>query len=155
MFYVGGGFGQSQYSLKSTLNTDKDVSYALILGYQFNGNLAGEFRYLNLGTIESSSKVKAKSSAMTASLIASYPINSVVTPYGTVGVSNLSTSWDSAPAGISTSQSRTNITWGAGARFDVSQKAELRLSYERFYVGSDNSVKGHMDLWMLSAIFRP
>jgi len=156
MFYAGAGFGQGQYSLKGPLNTDKDVSYGLILGYQFNKNLSGEVKYLNLGTIESSSKIKAKSSALTASLVATYPLNSVVSPYGTIGVSNLSTSWDSAPAaGVSTSQSNTNITWGIGASVDVSQKAALRLSYERFYVGSDNSAKGHMDLWMLSAIFRP
>jgi len=154
-FYIGAGLGQSKTSLSSPLSKDSDTAYSLIGGYNINPNLAAELEYVNLGKIDSTSTVSAKSDGMSVTAVGVIPLDGNVSLFGKFGLAKVNTSWNIAPGiNVSESQSKTGLTFGVGGQLDFSPKSGVRLSYDRYQVGDNDPVTGHSNALTVAFLFR-
>ena len=153
--YIGFNLGQSRTSVSAALTTDNDLAYGLLAGYRLNRNFAAEIAYFDLGKIATSSTVSARTTALSVAGLGSFSVSNGVSLFGKFGVAQTKTSWSAAPAtGVDASQSKTGLHLGAGLMFDVARNVEVRASYDRILVGSDEPVAGTAAVLSLAGIFR-
>src|SRR5918999_616226 len=96
-FYVGGALGQAQVDIDCTGATscdEKDTSWKIFGGYQFNRNLAIELGYINFGEATASgptppfgtTSVKFESTAFELVGVGSMPIADRFSIFGKLGL---------------------------------------------------------------------
>jgi OOP family OmpA-OmpF porin len=146
-FYLGASLGQANSSLNTTLDKSTDVAAGVDFGVRFNRNFAVELDYLDLGKVTQLPTNDGKTHAFGATAVATASLSHSISVYGKFGVANTSTSWSVAPSsGVSTSQSKTGLTYGAGLSFDASREIELRVGLDRYAVGDSNGVNGNTNV---------
>jgi OOP family OmpA-OmpF porin len=153
--YVGFSLGQSRSKLTTTLSNDNDLAYGLMAGYRFNRNFSAEVAYFDLGEVSTNGTVKGTTDGVSVAGIGALALNTSTSLIGKFGVAQAKTSWSAAPAaGVATSQKKTGLLIGTGLSFDVARNTEVRLSYDRYFVGSDDPVTGNAQVLSLAAAFR-
>ncbi len=140
-FYFGAGLGQSEHnlhkysSLTYTSYDDKDISYKILIGYDYTDRIGVEAVYNDLGqstaTVSSplSSETDVESLAL-AAVIKSDPINNY-TFFGKVG-QNLLHAHDEISDGTSNGVTEMNMYYGFGVSYATAEGLDLRLEYEEF-----------------------
>ncbi len=120
----------------------KDTGWKLAVGNQFNTNAAVEFGYADLGEAKislsgpgGSATCKGGTTAFTAGIAGSLPATKELSFTGRVGLAR----WDldgscSGVVSLSYSDSGTDLTFGVGARYDITKTVGLRGEWERFDV---------------------
>lgn len=146
-FYMGAGLGQSKTSLSSSLNKDSDTAYRLIGGYNINPNLAAELEYFNLGKVNLTPTVSAKSDGLSVTAVGVIPLDGNVSLFGKFGLAKANTNW-------TPSQSKTGLTFGLGGQLDFSPDSGVRLSYDRYQVGEIDPKAGHSNAITITFLFR-
>jgi opacity protein-like surface antigen len=153
--YLGFGLGQGTTNLTATLRSNNDTAYNLFAGYKFSRNLSAEVAYFNLGSVKTVATISGKSSGVSVAAVGALSLGNDLSFFGKFGVAKVDTKWDSAPAtGLDATQFKTALTWGAGISLDISPKAEMRLSYDSYSVGSADPIAGHTNLVSLAAILK-
>lgn len=167
-FYVGLNVGQAKYdaviedfsglqdgSITSASLDDSDTSLSLILGYKINPNFAIEGGYIDLGelTVNATSngagflyaagpvtaKVEANGLFFDAKGI--LPLNEKFSLYGKLGL----LMWDEegtlsdSTGSISVDDDGTDMFFGLGASFNVSEKISLNADFSRYQVDEDST----------------
>ena len=139
-FYFGAGLGQSesnqhQYSsLTYTDYDDKDISYKILFGYDYNDRIGVEVVYNDLGqtkaTIDTplTAKTDVQSVAL-AGVVKSDPINNF-TFFGKAG-QNLLHAHDEISDGTGNGVTEINMYYGLGVSYATTDGI-VRLEYEEF-----------------------
>ena len=144
-FYVGGALGQSSFDVDCTGTTscdDKDSSWKIFGGYQFNKHLALEFGYADLGETTASVPVPpfTVNLALEATVwdlvaVGSLPIADRFSIFGKIGLYRADTDLNGTISGlgsVSESDSNTDLTFGIGARYDFTRNLGVRLEWQRY-----------------------
>ena len=146
-FYFGAGLGQSesnqhQYSsLTYTDYDDKDISYKILFGYDYNDRIGVEVVYNDLGQTKTAidtpltAKTDVQSVAL-AGVVKSDPINNF-TLFGKVG-QNLLHAHDEISDGTGNGVTEINMYYGLGVSYATAEGFEWRLEYEKFGTAGGN-----------------
>jgi OOP family OmpA-OmpF porin len=134
--YVGGSLGDARMSGSNIggLNYDKsEIGGKVHLGYSFTPNIALELGYANLGKHDGSiGNVKEDGYFLDA--VGTYPLFNNFSAIGRVGVFNGKV--DSSTYG---SDRATNVKFGAGVQYTVTQNIAIRGEWERYKFDSFGS----------------
>ncbi len=182
-FYAGLSIGQSKFKgacdskAGVTLSNckDSDTAWKIFGGYQFTPNLAVELGYNDFGRISSDAVVtmggstfagnaRIEATAFEATGVGTLPLGHQFSLYGKLGVYYAETKSSAnvtqttppfASGSSSASDNNTNLTFGFGARYDVTKNIALRAEWQRFSkVGSDSTGKGDIDVLGIGALYR-
>lgn len=163
-FYAGATLGQS--TAKDACNDlagtgiscdDSDTAFKIFGGYQINRNFAAELGYADLGKVKAEAlglTEEVKSTAWDLSLIGSYPINEQFSVFGRLGF-YMADVKDDTNFGFSASNSNSDLTYGLGARYDVTQNLGLRAEWQRYsQVGGGDIGKSDVDVLGVTALWK-
>lgn len=125
--YLGAGVTSIETD-KSDLDGD-DNSYKVFAGYRFNGNLAIEGAYVDLGELEDNNR-KFEGKSMQAAAHLGFPIGDRIRLFGSVGAH----AWDS-DGNVEDDDTGVDLTYGAGVEMDVFRNIGIRAEYEVLEVG--------------------
>ncbi len=163
-FYAGATLGQS--TAKDACNDlagtgiscdDSDTAFKIFGGYQINRNFAAELGYADLGKAKAEAlglTEEVKSTAWDLSLIGSYPINEQFSVFGRLGF-YMADVKDDTNFGFSASNSNSDLTYGLGARYEVTQNLGLRAEWQRYsQVGGGDIGKSDIDVLGVTALWK-
>jgi OOP family OmpA-OmpF porin len=132
--YLGAGIGYSRLDGEDVTNTNgnltkNNVSWKAVVGNKFNSLLAVEGQYVDFGAARrNTDRIQAR--GLTADLVMDFIKDSRITPYGKVGALFWQT--NNRFSDLSDRQNGTNVTYGLGVRFALSDALALKTEYERF-----------------------
>ena len=132
-FYVGGEVGSFE------ADDESDTAFKILGGYQINRNIAAEFAYgqlLDKGGVEIT--------AWELSGIYSFPLGNKFSIFGRLGFAM----WD-ADAGAAGSDDGTDLLFGAGVQYDLTNKLGIRGQWTRYDVADEDA-----DLFSIGLIYR-
>jgi OOP family OmpA-OmpF porin len=163
-FYLGASLGQSIMHgqcdglIAGVSCDDKDTTWKLFGGYNFNRFIAAELGYSDkLGKASASGfglAADVKASAWELVAIGSYPFAGRFAVYGKLGAYYASTKGTSN-FGISADDSNANLTFGVGLRFDITRSFAARAEWQRYSkVGGEDVGKGDIDAMNLGLLYR-
>lgn len=169
-FYAGVGVGQAraQDFCDGIVGNcdDKDTSWKIFAGYQFNENLGAELGYVDLGSLTASGTVlgvpfSANADAKTWELVGvgTFPISKDFGVFGKLGIHRWDLDVNGTIPGVgsaSLSDSGTDLTFGAGVQWNFTQQAAARLYWQRYNdIGDDNTTgKDDVDVFGVSVLFK-
>ena len=128
--YVGVNVGKNQMDY-SGINSSTAIG--VLGGYSFNQNVAAEVAYTNLGSADTNLNTSVTGHVFTIAAVGSLPLNKEFSLLGKLGLAS-STIEESGY-----SESKTDLTYGIGAQYNVSKTVGIRLGYDSFKVGSSNT----------------
>ncbi|MEK6211334.1 MAG: outer membrane beta-barrel protein [Pseudomonadota bacterium] len=144
--YIGVGAGLTTFDLCDDLNAlgatscdDKDIGWKLFGGYKFTPNFAVEGAWIDLGEVSAlagGATITGEVDGFQVAAVGIFPINPQFGIFGKVGAYM----WDatvSAPGFVSESADGTDIMFGAGVMWNVSQQLGIRAEWERFDIDGD------------------
>lgn len=160
--YVGGSLGQSTVSdgcgvvAAGVACDETSTAWKAVAGYQIGRNFAVEAGYSRLSDRDSGSAggaSRTKSNALEAVVIGGNPLTANFGIYGKFGLYNARTKMTSAAG--SASESASNLTFGLGARYDISKPVALRAEWQRYkHVGGDSIGTSDITVLSLGAIYK-
>ena len=182
-FYAGASLGQSKFKgacdaeagIALSNCKDSDTAWKIFGGYEFTPNLALELGYNDFGRISSDATVvvggstftgnaKIEATAFELTGIGSLPLGHQFSLYGKLGVYYAETKSSAnvrqttppfATGSSSASDNNTNLTFGFGARYDITRNVAVRAEWQRFSkVGSDSTGKGDIDVLAVGGLYR-
>ena len=172
-FYAGAAVGQSRAQdvcVGVTISCDdKDTSWKIFGGYQFNKNFGAEIGYVDLGNFTANGVITGVTVSADASAkgweflgVGTLPIADNFSAYGKLGFFR----WDvdvSASGAIpgftaaaSASDSGYDITFGLGLKYDFTKNVGARLEWQRYNDIGNTSTTGRTDvhLYSLGIVFK-
>jgi OmpA-OmpF porin, OOP family len=154
-FYIGGHFGQSD--VKELDETD--TSWKILGGYQINRNFAVELGYIDFGKITLSGPggtATFESTAFELMAVAGVPVADRFSIYGKFGFyradSELNFNIPALGGAFSGSETNNDITFGVGARFDVTRNLGIRAEWQRYSDVGDGATD--IDVMSVGVIYR-
>ncbi|HYL26144.1 MAG TPA: outer membrane beta-barrel protein [Burkholderiales bacterium] len=182
-FYAGLSIGQSKFpgacdsEAGVTLSNckDTDTAWKIFGGYQFTPNLALELGYNDFGRISSDATVtmggttftgnaRIEATAFELTGVGTWPLAHQFSVYGKLGVYYAETKSSAnvqqttppfASGSSSASDNNTNLTFGVGARYDITRNIAVRAEWQRFSkVGGDSTGKGDIDVLAIGGLYR-
>lgn len=165
--YVGGHIGQA--SVKEFCDgvggtgvscEDSDTAWKALVGYQFNRNFAVELGYIDLGEVDArgpGGTVSAEATAFELVAVGSLPVADRFSVYGKLGLFRGETDArvNTVLRNLSLSETNTDLTFGFGARFDVSRNFAVRAEWQRYSdVGGGDIGESDVDVISIGALFR-
>src|SRR6267378_3137497 len=165
-WYLGGSVGQSKAKVAdcagfSSCDT-KAAAFGILGGYQISRNFAAELGYHDFGRVTLSGPGSANIKANAAELVglAAYPVASQFSLYGKLGAyraeSKISPSLAAALGSGSLKDRTTDLTFGFGARYDVTRETGVRAEWQRYknVGGDDTGGKYDIDVISIGLIWR-
>jgi len=135
---------------------EKDTSYRLAGGYNFNKNFGAEISYSDYGNATASGPGGTASAGATAFQIVgtgALPLGDQFSLTAKAGLASVD-----VDASVNTflltgaaTASDTNFVWGIGAQFDVTPSIGIRVNYEDLGTVGDNATTGTSKLSNISA----
>jgi len=132
-FYVGGEVG------KFDIGDDDDTAFKITGGYQINRTFAAEVSY---GSFFDKGGVELTGFELVG--VASFPLGNKFSVYGKLGF----LMWE-ADAGVGGSEDGTDLTFGLGVQYDVTNKLGLRAGWQRYDIDDTDA-----DLFSIGLIYR-
>jgi OmpA-OmpF porin, OOP family len=141
--YIGGNIGQSKTHIDCEGLTcdDKDTSFKLFAGYQFNRNFAAEFGYTDLGkaTVTGPGGTdEFKGTAWELSALGILPVMNQLSLFGRLGAYYGEGKLSGPDHG---NKKTTNVTWGFGVQYDFNRNLGVRGEWQRY-----SKLKFHNDI---------
>ena len=140
-WYIGGNVGRTDYgSCPSSASCDtRDTGYRLYGGYQFHPNIGVELGYVDLG--KATANVgglggDVKADGWTAHVVGSIPVWNRFALFGRVGAIH----GESKTGGAfgSHKDRGTDLAYGAGVRFGVTNNLDVSAEWDRFRFDTTN-----------------
>jgi OmpA-OmpF porin, OOP family len=150
-WYVGASLGQAQVDVDCSGTTacdDKDSSWKIFGGYQFNRNFSVELGYTDLGAVTASTpsfvvppfvipaaNLNVDSTAWELVGIGSLPLGERFSIFGKLGLyyGETDTTVDFGALGaVNESDSTTDFTFGVGMRYDFTRNFGVRAEWQRY-----------------------
>lgn len=140
-FYVGGTLGNGKPNVTPTtgvaLSKTSEFIYGGLVGYQYNKNLAVEAQFTGVGKATDVAGNTTKADALSLTAVGLLPLNDNFELLGKLGVASAKTT-SSALAG-NTGATRTGLTFGLGAQYNVNPNLGLRVGFDRYAVATLNA----------------
>lgn len=161
-FYVGANIGTSYNDdlCDGTISCeDTDTGFKIYAGYQFTDIFGIEAFYTDLGEFSASAyiypttvSINASASGLGAVATASIPIGDSVALFAKAGFMywSVDVSASAGPYHISRNDDGVGFTAGLGARYSFTDKFGLRIDWDRYHVGDDNTT-GETNIDLFSA----
>lgn len=130
-FYAGAELGNADFG------DDDDTAIKVLGGYQVNRNIAAEVAYSMLYD-----KGGAEVNALELVGIFSFPLQNQLSVFGKLGFANVDVETRFG------SDDKTELTYGIGAQYDVSQRLGVRAGWQRY--DTDDEV----DLLSIGVVYR-
>lgn len=183
-WYLGGGAGQSRAKLTSSTfvsalngtgasvatytSDEKEVSYKLFLGYQYNPYLAFEGGYFNLGTYTFNATTTPAGTlagslkntvGSNLDIIGTLPIAERFSLLARAGVQSSKTRDLFSATGVvltAPTPSKNQISYkiGVGAGMDFTRNVGVRADWERYRIGDGYGTKMDVDLYTLNLLYK-
>lgn len=133
---------------------DSDTAFKIFVGSKINENLAFEAAYVDMGESVATDTIDTLTSEATGfnfSALGIIPASSTVDIFGKVGL----LFWDatvglSGTFNASVDDDGTDITFGFGANFSVSETSEIRVEFEKFSNIGNESTTGETGVTLIS-----
>lgn len=162
-WYIGGSIGQSRARdvctdpvlFGAAASCDyKDTAWRFLGGYQVNPNIGVELGYHDLGKA-SIPGTAIKSNAWELVGVGLLPVGPV-SVLGKIGLMRGTAECQGCAAGVNLEETNTNVTWGAGLQYDVSQRFAIRGEWQRYnnLGGGRFNAKYDLDTWSLGGLYR-
>lgn len=135
---------------------DKDTSYRLAGGYNFDKNFGAEISYTDYGDATASAAGVSASVGATAFQIVgtgALPLDNQFSLTAKAGLASVDVDASATVLGVSAaaSASDTNFVWGIGAQYNVTPSIGIRVNYENLGTVGDNATTGTAKLTNISA----
>jgi OOP family OmpA-OmpF porin len=127
--YVGVNVGKNQMDYSGV---NSSTAIGVLGGYSFNQNVAAEVAYTNLGSADYYG-TSITGHVFSVAAVGSLPLNKDFSLLGKLGVAS------STYEVSGYSESKSDLTYGIGAQYNVSKTVGIRLGYDSFKVGSSNT----------------
>jgi OOP family OmpA-OmpF porin len=124
--YVGVNVGKNQMDYSGV---NSSTAIGVLGGYSFNQNVAAEVAYTNLGSADYYG-TSITGHVFSVAAVGSLPLNKDFSLLGKLGVAS------STYEVSGYSESKSDLTYGIGAQYNVSKTVGIRLGYDSFKVGS-------------------
>lgn len=139
-FYAGVTLGNGKPNVAPTvqaLSKNSDFIYGGLAGYQYNKNLAVEVQFTGAGKATDVAGNTVKADALSLSAVGLLPLSDNFELLGKLGVASAKTK--SSAAATNLGVSRTGLTYGLGAQYNVTQNLGLRLVWDRYAIATANA----------------
>lgn len=134
-WYAGAGVGQADLDVLD----ESDTSMKIFVGHQFNPNFAVEFAYVDLGEAEANIlgvDVTASADGFELTAVGLLPLANNFNLLGRVGFLNWDADYDAGA--LSGSESGTDLTFGVGVQYDMSNTVAFRAEYQMYDVDDED-----------------
>jgi OOP family OmpA-OmpF porin len=150
--YVGGDVGQAKYKDGCGITPncdDKDTSWGLFAGYQFNRNLGAEVGYHDLGSI-SAPGASIDGRAFELVGVGSLPLTNAFSVYGKLG------GYRGELKGLGIKETNNDLTYGLGVQYDLTHNVGLRGEWQRYadMGGGSFNASTDVDVLRVGALWR-
>jgi OOP family OmpA-OmpF porin len=168
--YLGVALGQSQADVDCSGTTacdDSDTAWKVFGGYAFNRHFALEVGYADLGEVTASvpafgglpaADVAIEATAFELVGVGLLPLAERFSVYGKLGLYMADTDVRVSFAGlgsVSRSDDNTDLTFGAGLRYDVTANLAVRAEWQRYSdVSADAFGESDLDLISIGLLWR-
>lgn len=160
--YIGGSIGQAEFDKgcegiagSGVSCDDKDSTWKLFGGYQVNRNFAVELGYADLGEIRASGPggtASAEANAWDLVGLGILPLGNNFSLYGKAGFyrAEVDGQVNTATFTGSADENNTDLTFGVGARYDVTRNVAVRAEWQRYSdMGGGNVGESDVDVMSL------
>lgn len=120
-FYAGVNVGSAKIDFPGFETT---TSFEVLGGYSFNQNFAAELAYTNFGSKDYPPIYNVKSGAVSLKGVGSFPINEQFSVFAKLGLASTTIN------DTGYSQSKSDLTYGIGAQFNINKQVGIRLGYD-------------------------
>lgn len=120
-----------------TMSTTSSFIYGGVAGYQYNKNLAVQIQYGGLGKATDVAGNTSKVDALSLTAVGLLPLNNRIDLTAKIGIANAKTVTGGATA-INLGTTRTGLTYGVGAQYNINTSLALRLELDRYAVATSN-----------------
>jgi OOP family OmpA-OmpF porin len=156
-FYAGMNLGIGKPDINTPNGTSKDSSVVAggVVGYKFNKYFAVESQYTGIGRVTDKVNGSAKGDAISLSGLGILPLTDNFDLYGKLGLAVAKTSVSGGLASMSDA-TRTAMTYGVGAQYNVNQNIGLRLGWDRYNAAIDvagNNKNNNADVISVGALY--
>jgi len=125
--------------------SESSTSFGVFGGYTINPNFAVELGYTDLGSVGG----LINFSAIDLSAVGTFPVSGQFSLYGKLGMASTTES------ALGFSVSRTDVTYGVGGEYKVSETVGIRLGWDHYGFGDDVTfIKGDSSLISVSGVFK-
>lgn len=121
----------------ATLSKSSDFIYGGLVGYQYNKNLATEVQFTGVGKAVDVAGNSIKGDALSVSAVGILPVSEGFEVYGKLGVASATTKASAGATNLGAS--RTGVTFGVGAQYNVNANLGLRLGYDNYSIATANA----------------
>ena len=165
-WYLGASVGQSKARHVNCAGFDscdsKAAAFGILGGYQINRNFAAELGYHDFGRVTFSAPgVSGNIKASAAELVGlgAYPFANRFSVYGKLGAYRAEAKLSASLAGLGSGSLKdrtTDLTFGFGARYDVTRETGVRAEWQRYknVGGDDTGGKYDIDVISIGLIWR-
>lgn len=140
-FYAGVTLGSGKPNVTpvtgTALNKTSSFVYGGLAGYQYNRNLAAEVQYGGVGKVTDVAGNTTKGDALSLTAVGLLPLTDSFELLGKLGVASTKTT--SSAGATALGASRTGLTYGIGAQYNVTKNLGLRLVFDRYAVATTNA----------------
>ncbi len=158
-FYAGVTLGSGKPGVSpvtgAALSKNSNFIYGGLAGYQFNKNLAAEVQFTGVGKATDVAGNTIKGDALSLTAVGMLPMSDSFALLGKLGVASTKTT----ASGLATNlgASRTGVTFGLGAQYNVTPNVGLRMGWDRYAVATTTAgvtSKGNSDVMTVGAVFK-
>lgn len=157
--YVGFNLGSGKPGITPAapaLSKTSSTMYGGLLGYQYNKNMAAEIQYTGIGQVTDTAGQTAKGHAYSVAAVGMMPMNDSFALFGKLGVAITKTVVSAGFA--NTGATRTALTYGLGAQYNVNQNLGVRAGWDRYDAATTTAanVRGvaHADVLTVGVVYK-
>ncbi|MFA6972543.1 MAG: porin family protein [Gallionella sp.] len=159
-FYAGLALGNGKPGVSPSalaVSKSSDFIYGGLAGYQYNKNLAVEAQFTGVGKSRDVAGSSLKADALSLTAVGLLPLNDSFELLGKLGVASAKTK--SSAAATNLGATRTGLTYGIGAQYNVNQNLGLRLVWDRYALATSNATTGvktnaNADVVTVAAVYK-
>ena len=167
---ITSGLAAEGLATTSISDRDRDTGYKLFGGYQLNRNFAVEAGWFDLGKMGFTATTsppgtldgEGRFDGVNLDLVGTLPVTDRFALLGRLGVANVRTRGTFSTSGAvllpysgsNPSARHTDLKFGGGVAWRLTQAWELRAEAERFHVDDSVGNRGHIDLFSVSVVYR-
>lgn len=166
-WYVGGSIGQMTADDACAGLTgagvscdDEDTTWKIFGGYKINRNFAAELGYSDLGEVSArgpGGTATAEATAWELVGVGMLPLADRFSAYGKLGVyrGEVDGRVNTVLLNASADESNTDLTFGLGLKYDVSQAVAIRGEWQRYGdIGGNSTGEADLDVISIGVMFQ-
>lgn len=161
-----GAFGGPGFTVNSASDSNRGTGYKLYGGYRLNRNFALEGGWFDLGHSKYTYNTTPPGSlngdldvrGLNLDLVGILPVSDRFSVFGRVGAAYAQSrtgfsSTGAVPFVNSRSDRKTNVKYGAGLDFAITDRVTVRGEYERYRINDSLRSAGHIDMASVGLIY--